>query len=379
MRTVADGRRKTEAEVRVAIDDGPLLPEDALRHGLVDDLAYEDRLDDLVNDVGGPGRLQLIESDDYADVTWESLGVSRPSKIALLNVVGAITLGRSGFDPINGPVVGSDSIVEYIREIRADSSVKAIVVRVDSPGGASTASDVIWRELMITKNDARKRPIVVSMSDLAASGGYYVAMAGDVLVAQPGTLTGSIGIYTGKFVTGGSFEKAGANVEATSEGRHAEIYSPDRKFTPQERTKVLESMQAFYDQFVEKAAEARQRRRRKSIRSRRAGCGPGSRPVRWGSSINSAASRRRSASPSSGRGFRPKQEVDAGGLPAAPQLLRGAERPVRSAGARSSSTAESILTLLGPRDRRILSAMLAPSRLFRSGEILAHMPYVFLR
>ena len=175
----------------------------------------------------------------------------------MLNAVGAITSGRSGYDPVNGPVVGSDSIVEYIRDIRADASIRAIVVRIDSPGGSSTASDVIWRELMITKGDPHKRPIIVSMSDLAASGGYYVAMAGDVIVAQPGTLTGSIGIYTGKFVTGGTFDKLGANIEATSDGRHAEIYSPDRRFTPDERAKMQESMQAFYDQFVEKVAEAR--------------------------------------------------------------------------------------------------------------------------
>ena len=206
---IADGRHKTEADVRAAIDQGPLLPEHALNHGLVDDLAYEDQLDDLAADVGGPGRMRLIESDEYANVTWESLGVVRRQKIAVLNAIGAITSGRGGYDPVNGAVLGSDSIVNYIRRIRADSSIRAIVLRIDSPGGSSTASDVIWRELMITKNDERKRPIVVSMGDLAASGGYYIAMAGDVLVAQPGTLTGSIGIYTGKFVTGGSFEKVG--------------------------------------------------------------------------------------------------------------------------------------------------------------------------
>ncbi|MGH9175661.1 MAG: signal peptide peptidase SppA, partial [Vicinamibacterales bacterium] len=258
VRAIADGRRKSEGDVRTAIDEGPLLPEDALRHGLVDDLAYEDELDDLVKAVGAPGALKLVESDDYGGVSWESLGVQRRSKIAVLHAVGAITLGRSGYDPVNGPVVGSDSMVDYIRQIRGDSSIRAIVLRIDSPGGASTASDVIWRELMITKNDSHKRPIVVSMSDLAASGGYYIAMAGDVLVAQPGTLTGSIGIYTGKFVTGGTFDKLGANIEATSDGRHAEIYSPDRRFTDEERAKVQESMQAFYDQFVEKVAEARQ-------------------------------------------------------------------------------------------------------------------------
>jgi protease-4 len=378
VRAIADGRRKSESEVRTAIDDGPLLPEAALRHGLIDDLAYEDELDDLVHDVGAPGNLKLIESDDYADITWESLGVSRPSKIALLNVVGAITLGRSGFDPVNGPVVGSDSIVEYIRDIRADPSYKAIVVRIDSPGGASTASDVIWRELTITKNDARKRPVVVSMSDLAASGGYYVALAGDVLVAQPGTLTGSIGIYTGKFVTGGTMDKLGANLEATSEGRHAEIYSPDRRFTPEERAKVMESLQAFYDQFVEKTAEARHTSPEKidQIAQGRVWTGQQARQVGLVDQLGGlqdavAVAKQRARIPA-------EQEVELVVYPPRRSFYELLSDQFDRPGT-ERSTAESIMTLLGPRDRRVLSAILAPSRLFRSGEILAHMPYVFLR
>ncbi|MET0167008.1 MAG: S49 family peptidase, partial [Vicinamibacterales bacterium] len=139
VRALADGRRKSEGEIRSAIDDGPLLPEDALRLGLVDDLAYEDELDDLVDSVGAPGTLKLVESDDYAFVPWDSLGVRRRSRIAVLNAIGAITLGHSGYDPINGPVLGSDSLVEHIRQIRDDSSIRAIVLRIDSPGGASTA------------------------------------------------------------------------------------------------------------------------------------------------------------------------------------------------------------------------------------------------
>src|SRR4029078_1467481 len=149
--------------------------------------------------------------------------------IASMSAVRERASGGGGFDPLNGPVIGSDSIVEYIRNIRGDSSIKAIVLRIDSPGAAPTASDVIWRELTITKNDSNKRPLIVSMSDLAASGGYYVAMAGDVLVAQPGALTVSLGIYIGKFVTSGTLEKLGVTMGATSEGKHAEINSPARR------------------------------------------------------------------------------------------------------------------------------------------------------
>jgi protease-4 len=381
VRAVADGRHKTETEVRTAIDEGPLLPEDALRHGLVDDLAYEDELDDLVGDVGGPGTLRLVESDEYARVSWESLGVRRRHKIAVLNAVGAIIGGRSGYDPVNGAVMGSDSLVDYIRRIRADSSIRAIILRIDSPGGSSTASDVIWRELMITKGAPNGKPIVVSMSDLAASGGYYIAMAGDVVVAQPGTLTGSIGIYTGKYVTGGSIDKLGANIEATSDGRHAEIYSPDRRFTADERAKVQESMQAFYDQFVEKVAEARQTTPEKvdQIAQGRVWTGQQAKQVGLvdelgGMQVAVAAAKQRAR-------IAAEDEVELVVYPPRRSfyevLSESLDQP--AATRQTASTAEAILTLLGPRDRKVLAAILAPSRLFRSGEILAHMPYVFLR
>jgi protease IV len=377
VRAIADGRRKSEGEIRSAIDEGPLLPEAALRHGLVDDLAYEDELDDLVDTVGAPGTLKLVESDDYAFVPWESLGVRRRSRIAVLNAIGAITLGRSGYDPINGPVLGSDSMVEYIREIRDDSSIRAIVLRIDSPGGASTASDVIWRELMITKNDEHKRPLIVSMSDLTASGGYYLAMAGDVLVAQPGTLTGSIGIYTGKFVTGGVFDKVGVNIEATSDGRHAQMYSPDRRFTEEERAKVLEGMQAFYDQFVEKVAEARHTTPEKidQVAQGRVWTGHQARQVGLvdqlgGLQVAITVAKQRARIPA-------EEEVDIVVYPPRRSFYELVSEQLQTPAGGGGT--ESLAMLLGPRDRRMLGALLVPSRLFRSGEILAHMPYVFLR
>src|SRR5947208_2875636 len=121
----------------------------------------------------------------------------------------------------------------------------------DSPGGSASASDAIWRELVITKNERKVRPLVVSMSDLAASGGYYIAMPAQVIVAEPSTLTGSIGIFGGKFVTGGVYGKLGAHIEATSIGKHAEINSPARPYNPDELKKLQDQLQAFYDGFVE--------------------------------------------------------------------------------------------------------------------------------
>jgi protease-4 len=290
-----------------------------------------------------------------------------------------INSGASGFDPVNGSVIGSDSLVKYIREARADQSIKAIVLRVDSPGGSSTASDVIWRELSISREN--HRPVIVSMSDLAASGGYYIALGGDAIVAQPGTLTGSIGVYTGKFVTTGTLGKLGANIEATSSGKHAEIYSPDRRFTPDERKKIEESMQNVYDQFIERTAAARHMTPEKVDEVAQGRVWTGEQAKQLGlvdelgglyKAIDLAKQRARIPA---------DQEVELVVFPPhrsfyevlADQLSGPAGR------LQTAYTSDALLELLGPRERVALSAVLTPSRLFRSGQILAHMPYVFVR
>ena len=130
--------------------------------------------------------------------------------MAVIYAAGAITSGRSGYDPLNGATLGSDTLIEAIRDARSDRSMRAIIVRIDSPGGSAAASDAIWHELMLARKEQPERPIIASMSDLAASGGYYIAMPADVIVAEPATITGSIGIFGGKFVTGGFYGKLGA-------------------------------------------------------------------------------------------------------------------------------------------------------------------------
>jgi protease-4 len=256
VRGIADGRRKRDAEVRALVDQGPFLPEDALRAGLVDDVKYVDQVEEALRAARKTGD-RRIDGDDYARISSTSLGLNRGPRIAVIVASGTITSGKSGFDPLNGSIVGSETLIDYIKQARRDSSIKAIVLRVDSPGGSAAASDAIWRELNIAKRERADRPIVASMSDLAASGGYYVAMPAHVIVAQPSTLTGSIGIFGGKIVTGGVYEKLGARIQSTSVGRHAEMESPVRPFNADELKKVEEQLQAFYDQFVEKVAEAR--------------------------------------------------------------------------------------------------------------------------
>jgi protease-4 len=373
---IAGARNKAAAEVRTLIDQGPFQPADALRVGLIDEVAYEDELDDLAPELKDA---DYVDAEDYAAVSWQATGVRQSAKIAVINAAGVINSGSSGFDPVNGPVVGADSLVGYIRRARADRSIRAIVLRVDSPGGSSTASDVIWRELSISREN--DRPVIVSMSDLAASGGYYIALGGDAIVAQPGTLTGSIGVYTGKFVVSGTLDKLGANIEATSDGKHAQIYSPDRRFTPEERSKIQESMQLVYDQFVERAAAARHMTPEKVDEIAQGRVWTGAQAKELGL-VDELGGLYKAVDLAKQRARIPAdEEVELVVYPPhrsfyevlADQLSSPAGR------LRAAYTSDALMELLGPRERRALAAVLAPSRLFRSGQVLAHMPYVFVR
>src|SRR5262245_32831595 len=252
LKGIASGRQKPDAEVRRLIDHGPFLPEDAVRAGLVDDVAYEDEIDDKVS--LGRGQTTFLEHHEYRSVSGSSLGLNRGPRIAVLYATGIITSGESSYDSPQGEVIGSDTIVRYLRKARADAAIRAIVLRVDSPGGSAIASDVIWREVELTR---AVKPVIASMSDVAASGGYYIAMPAHKIVAQPATLTGSIGVVMVKFVIDGTLKKLGMNMEHVQEGRYADIYSPVRPFSPGERARVAQHMQATYDTFVEKAAAGR--------------------------------------------------------------------------------------------------------------------------
>ena len=253
VRTVAEGRGRTEADVRSLIDGGPYLASGAKEAGLVDDLVYEDQIPD-----GSPvpGRRRL-DADDYER---SPAGSTSGPRIALLYAAGAIASGKSAFDAPGGQVVGSETFGEWVRRARVDSTIRAIVVRIDSPGGSAIASEVIWRELTLARE---VKPVVVSMGDVAASGGYYIAAPAHAIVAQPGTITGSIGVVTGKYVLEGTMAKLGIGTGSESSGQFAEIYSPFRPFTREERARVEEQMQATYELFVARVAEGRQSTRDK--------------------------------------------------------------------------------------------------------------------
>ncbi|MGW5687422.1 signal peptide peptidase SppA [Nonomuraea sp. NPDC003754] len=252
---VAEGRRLDPDKVRELIDRGPFIGPEAVEAGLVDRLAYRDEVyDEVKQAAGADAHLQYVVKYARA-LTARKLPHPTAHSVALVHGHGMIRLGRSGRSPLGGSgAMGSDTISAAIRAARRDDHVKAVVFRVDSPGGSYVASDAVWREIVLTR---RVKPVIVSMGDLAASGGYFVSMAADVIVAQPGTLTGSIGVFGGKAVLGGLLEKAGVTTDVISEGAKAAMFSSTRPFSPEEWDRVNAWLDRIYDDFVGKVAEGR--------------------------------------------------------------------------------------------------------------------------
>ena len=162
---------------------------------------------------------------------------SNKQKIAVVYAVGEITEGKSSPACLGGSTLGSTTMVEAIKKAFDDPKVVAVVLRVDSPGGSATASDLIWHATV-----AGKKPLVASMGNVAGSGGYYIAMGAKKIFAEPGTITGSIGVLGGKLVTGGLYEKIGMNTEVVSRGKNSGIFTSDSPFTPDERKIWLRHM-----------------------------------------------------------------------------------------------------------------------------------------
>lgn len=367
---IAEGRRKTAQEVRQMIDHGPYLPEDAVRAGLVDDVGYEDELDDKVR--LGEGEVKFLEHQDYRGVSLSSLGLNRGPKIALLYAVGIIGSGESSYDSPSGEVVGSDTIVRYLRKVRADDSIKAVVLRIDSPGGSAIASDVIWREVQLTR---AAKPVIASMSDVAASGGYYIAMPAHKIVAEPATLTGSIGVVLVKFVIDGTLKNLGMNMEGVSQGRYANLYSPIRPFNPEEKAKVLEQMQATYDAFVEKAAAGRQTTPEEidAVAQGRVWTGQQAKAIGLIDELGGLATALALAKDQAK--ISRDTEVELVVYPPKKSLYESLADPF-GAGATGSAA---LASLLGLGNGRAVQALAAPLQVFRRGEPLAIMPNVFVR
>jgi protease-4 len=371
VKAIADGRRRSEADVRQLLDQGPFLPADALRAGLIDDVAYEDQLADKAKVPLGKGK--RLDLDSYDRVAPESLGIGVGPRIAVIYATGTIVSGDSGYDPLNGALLGSDTLVEYVRRVREARDIRGVVLRIDSPGGSAVASDVLWRELVLMRDSKPEKPFVVSMSDLAASGGYYLAMAAPQIVAEPGTLTGSIGIFGGKVVTGGVFNKLGANIEGVSRGANADMNSPTRPYSPAERGKVGEQLQAFYDLFVERVAASRHMtpERVDAIAQGRVWTG---RQAKENGLVDALGGLDRAVELVKSKAKLTGREVEVVVYPTRKSLYE-----ILSSQWGASDERLKVAELLGVTERRALGIAAAPWTLFRKGEALALMPFGVLR
>jgi protease IV len=252
------------ARVRALIDEAPYTAKKAKELGLIDHLAYLDAIPALVEKDLKSGELKLekdyqkpkAQKEDAISMLMKMMSPpskkkSKKTKVAIIYAVGGIETGKGGAG-LFGSSVGSTTMIEAIQEAEKDPTVKAIVLRVDSPGGSALASDLIWHELKRCH-----KPVVASMGDVAASGGYYITMSARKVFAEPGTLTGSIGVLGGKIVIGGVLDWAGVKTETLARGKNAGMDTMYRPFSDSERKAITSTMQDVYDQFLDKALEGR--------------------------------------------------------------------------------------------------------------------------
>ncbi len=229
------------------IDQGMYGSRDAVRAGLADTVMYfEEMMDERFPD---------------EDVTYlADYSLDRPKRrktaheVAVVFITGVIMPGASRYDKFQGKLAGSETVVEQLKSVGEDEDVDAVILRVDSPGGSALASDLIWREIQKIRED---KPVIVSMSGLAASGGYYVSCLGDSIFADPGTLTGSIGVYAGKMDRSGMYRKIGVNREFITRGANALLFSDEGGFTTAQRELFQRQMDEFYERFLAKVATGR--------------------------------------------------------------------------------------------------------------------------
>lgn len=255
---IAKARNKTPDEVRKLIDNAPYNATQAKDAGLIDGAAYHDEVEkELKKRLGvkDSDELHIARAGDYRQISQESLGLNKGERVAVVYAAGDIVSGKSEFGGAGEETIGSDSLVRTLNEVRDDKSIKAVVLRIDSPGGSGLASDIIWRAIESLKE---KKPVVVSMSDVAASGGYYIACNASKIVAEPSTITGSIGVLGGKPVIKGFYDWIGVSNEYVLRGNNAGMFRESEKFSDSERKKFEELIKTtYYDQFLPKVAKGR--------------------------------------------------------------------------------------------------------------------------
>ena len=252
---IAAGRAIEAVRVRELADTGPRTAPEALEAGLVDALGYRDEVYAAMRSRVGADA-ELLFADRWHPRRRPHVPARRRGHVALIEVRGVIASGRTRRGPM-GRQVGSDSIGASLRAATSDEHVRAVVLHIDSPGGSAVASDTIWREVCRVREAGK--PVVVSMGEAAASGGYYIACPADVIVALPSTLTGSIGVFGGKMVVRELLDRIGVTTGSVSQGARSLMFSPRRGFSDDERERFAATIDAIYVDFVAKVAQGRGR------------------------------------------------------------------------------------------------------------------------
>jgi protease-4 len=255
---IAQARHKSSEDVRKLIDDAPYNAAKAKEAGLIDETVYHDELEKEIKASLGykdSDQFAAVKASEYKDVPPESLGLNKGEKVAVIYATGDIGSGRSENSPSGGQSIGSDTLAKALTDAAADKSIKAIVMRVDSPGGSGLASDIIWHAVEAAN---QKKPVVISMSDVAASGGYYISASASKIVAQPSSITGSIGVVAGKPVMRGLYDWLGISNEYVLRGKEAGMFRETEKFSDDERAKFEDWIKTtYYNDFVPKVAKGR--------------------------------------------------------------------------------------------------------------------------
>lgn len=249
--TIGATRSLDRGSVQDYVDRGFTSVAAARQAGLIDTLMYYYEMKDFLK-ARQDDDLNFVSLSSYRDTPPAGDEWNARESIAVVYGVGTIVTG--GKSQYGNGLITSEGMADAIRQAARDSEIKAIILRIDSPGGSGSASDVIWREVV----EARKeKPVIVSISDMAASGGYYISMAADSIIAHPNSIVGSIGVYAGKFSWKGLYDKIDLNQEKNLRGRHADIFSESSKFSPSQREVVRKFIMEFYEDFIEKVAEGR--------------------------------------------------------------------------------------------------------------------------
>ena len=258
--TIAQSRKKTPDEVRALIDNAPYSAAKAKEVGLIDESAYRDDVETQIKTQLGykdADAFTPVRGTDYRDVSPESLGLNEGERIAVIYASGTIGSGSSQNSPSGEQSIGSDTVSKAVSDAAADKTIKAIILRVDSPGGSGLASDIIWHAVEAAN---QKKPVVVSMSDVAASGGYYISAAASKIIAEPSSITGSIGVVAGKPVMRGFYDWLGISNEYVLRGKNAGMFRETEKFSDDERAKFEDWIKTtYYQDFIPKVAKGRKK------------------------------------------------------------------------------------------------------------------------